>query len=137
MTLVLDCPITLAWCFFDEQTTFTRSILRSIPRRVALVPNIWPIETANVIAMAERKGRIDQAQSKEYLELLRELRIEIDSETSSRALTDILSLSRSHNLTAYDAAYLELAMRKGAELATCDAELLRAAQDVGVSLVES
>ncbi len=133
---VLDTSVTLAWCFLDEQTAYTQGILESLDESIALVPNIWPIETANVLALAERRGRIEQSKSKEYLELLRELKIEIDLETSNRALGDILNLSRSQNLTAYDAAYLELAMREGAVLATRDVELSRAAQEVGVSVVE-
>lgn len=131
---VVDTSLSLAWCFVEEQNSFTQRLLDALEDAVAVVPSIWPIETANVLALAERKGRIDQAGSKAYLEVLRELRIEIDSETSSHAFGDVLSLARSQNLTAYDAAYLELAMREGIPLATRDVELVRAAKQVGVPL---
>ena len=118
----------------------TRLILRQIAlaalsAREALVPGHWSLEVANVLAIAERRKRIAAASIARFLDILGELPIVVDEQTSKRALSDVLALARSHQLTAYDAAYLELALRTGCPLASLDAVLNETAAGLGVALL--
>lgn len=132
MNLVLDCSIAMTWCFEDEVTEFTDSLLELLVEGSAKVPSIWPLEVVNVLAISERKGRTNQAKMTQFLQLLGDLPIKVDAKTGEKAFTDVLTLSRTNRLTAYDAAYLELAMREGLPLATLDEELKRVARKLGV-----
>lgn len=129
---VLDCSIAVAWLFDDEASPETDALLERLRDDGALVPGLWRLELGNVLAHAERRNRITTAQIAAYLDLLDRLPIVTDTETESRALREILTLARTESLTTYDAAYLELAMRRNAELATRDKALIRAARGVGV-----
>ncbi|QYM79128.1 type II toxin-antitoxin system VapC family toxin [Horticoccus luteus] len=124
---VLDCSAALAWVFADEVTPATESLMDDLVKGAhAWVPAVWPLEIANVMLGAQRRGRIDKAGVEKYLATLKTLDIEIDDETGSLAWNKILGLGERYNLTSYDAAYLELALRKGLPLASLD-QLLRAA----------
>jgi predicted nucleic acid-binding protein len=103
----------------------------------ASVPAIWHVEIANVLALSERRGRITPAGSGEFIALLETLAIVVDEETPSRALGRVLDLARAEQLTAYDAAYLELAIRLGVPLASKDADLCDAAERLGVSVLRA
>lgn len=129
---VLDCSITMAWCFDDEATPYTDGVRDSLADKQAVVPSIWPLEAANATLMGERRKRLDEARSQRFFALLAALPIVVDDETSSRAFSDIAHLARAHNLSAYDAAYLELAIRRGLPLACNDGKLKAAAQATGV-----
>jgi predicted nucleic acid-binding protein len=135
MNFVLDCSIAMAWCFEDEATDFTDSLLESLASQSAKVPSIWPLEIANVLAIGERKGRTNQAKISQFLRLLDALPITIDALTGEKAFTDVLTLARTHKLTSYDAAYLELALREGLPLATLDEGLKRVALNLGVNIL--
>lgn len=137
MNFVLDASIALSWCFSDESTDFTRKLLRQLENDIALVPTIWPLEVGNILIMAERRKRISYAAMVQFLELLSALRIEIDTETPSKAFHEILSLAYSEKLTTYGAAYLELAMRHGLPLASKDLELCKAAKSLGVHIINA
>jgi len=132
---VLDASVALAWCFEDEATPETRAILERMAREAASVPAIWPIEVANVLALAERRRRIRPAESAEFIGRLECLTIDVDEASASRAFTRVLDLAREERLTAYDAAYLELAMRLGVPLATKDDPLGDAARRLGVNVL--
>ena len=133
--LVIDSSVAMAWCFDDEATDGTWRVLDRLEEETAVVPSLWHLEIANVLALAERKRRITAAKVAEFVDLIDTLPIEVDPETQGRALAQTLELSRAQHLTAYDAAYLELAMRAGLPLATTDRELRRAAAKLGVSLL--
>lgn len=130
---VLDCSITVAWLFEDESTPQTDELLDRLKDSGALVPALWRLELGNVLTRAERLKRITAAQIADYLDLLDRSPIVTDTETESRAFREILTLARSEGLTTYDAAYLELAVRRRLSLATLDKELIRAAHRVQVS----
>jgi predicted nucleic acid-binding protein len=134
---VLDASITLAWCFEDEATPVSYIALERLAAETASVPSIWHVEVANVLALAERRRRITLAESAEFIARLENLIIEVDEETWSRAFTRILELAREQRLTAYDAAYLELAMRLGVPLASKDRDLCDAAERVGVTVLRA
>ena len=98
----------------------------------ALVPGTWGLEVANVIAKAEAKALVTEARSGAFLEMLEGVDIEVDTATFAHALSDTLQLARRYRLSAYDASYLELALRSGAPLATLDEDLQKAAKKAGV-----
>ena len=133
--LVLDASITLCWCFDEEATEATQRLLERLLHESAAVPAVWHLEVANVLALAERRRRITLADTAEFLELLATLMIDLDDETCTRAFGRALDLARSERLTAYDAAYLELAMRLGVPLATKDGPLGDAARRLGVNVL--
>ncbi len=131
---VLDASIALAWCFEDEASPYADAVLESMTRAVALAPGIWPLEITNVLAVAERRKRIDKAGIIHFISLLTQLPIIVTPETPQRVFSDILALAREYDLSTYDASYLDLAMRHGVALATQDAHLERAARKAGVGL---
>ncbi len=129
---VLDCSVAVAWLFEDEARPETDALLDRTMESGALVPGLWRLEIGNVLSQAERRKRIDAAKVASYVDVLAELPIAMDAETEERALREILALARKEHLTTYDAAYLEIAMRRGIPLATLGKALLRAARRVGV-----
>ena len=135
--IVIDASVALAWCFKDERTAVTAELLERVQTDLAAVPILWHLEIANVLALAERRGRITSAESAELIALLETLEIAVDEESPSRAFGRVLDLARSERLTAYDAAYLDLAMRLGAPLASKDRDLCNAAERVGVKVLRA
>jgi predicted nucleic acid-binding protein len=133
--LVIDASLALAWCFGDEKSPTADKAIDQVRDEGALVPSLWRLEVANVLFAAERRGRIGRADLERRLNLLSALAITTDTETDSRAWTDTFMLARAQRLTLYDAAYLELAMRHGAELATLDQDLAQAARRMGVPVL--
>jgi len=129
---VLDASIALSWCFLDEATTATWALLDRLETEAATVPALWPLELGNILATAERRGRLTSARGAEFLGLLDGLDIEVDHETAPRALRETLAIAKAQGITTYDACYLELAMRLGVPLATKDARLAQAAGRLGV-----
>ena len=134
----LDASAALAWCFADEADTASQALLARLllDRATAEVPAVWPLEIANVLAVAERQKRLTAADLAEAVALYDALEIHVDEDTSRRALGDILALARRERLSSYDAAYLELAMRRRLPLATRDTDLRRAARRAGVELID-
>ncbi len=131
---VLDCSVTMAWCFDDEGSPYTRSVRDSSAEVRAVVPTIWPLEMANAAIVGERRKRLDQARSQRFFALLSALPIVVDEETGVRAMSDIVHLARANDLSAYGAAYLELAIRRGLPLACLDGKLKPAASAAGASI---
>src|SRR5579862_1674771 len=115
---VLDASVTLSWCFADEASQYSRDILSALRTTYAVVPALWPFEIANSLAIAARQGRIPGDGIAEFLESLRELPIQVERRESLWICQEVVRLSHSHGLSAYDAAYLELAKREGLALAT-------------------
>ncbi|WP_438752565.1 type II toxin-antitoxin system VapC family toxin [Pararhizobium sp. O133] len=134
MTIVIDASIALAWCFEDEASDETDAVTQDIIASGGLVPSLFHLELANVLLQAERRGRISAAEISQRLELITRMPIETDPQTAGRAWSETLSLARTHKLTSYDAAYLELAARSGASLATKDKALAAAAGQLGIAL---
>ncbi|ODT99174.1 MAG: DNA-binding protein [Planctomycetes bacterium SCN 63-9] len=131
---VLDGSVTMAWYFADESNDYADAVLTDLEAGRAVVPSLWPLEVANTVLVGERRKRSTEAQATAWLGILETLSIEVDGETASHAWSGTLALARSQNLSAYDAAYLELAMRRGLPLATLDGKLKNAALAVGVSI---
>lgn len=133
--LVLDASLTLCWFFEDQATAYTDSVLDRIGAGgEALTPTIWPLEVANALAVAERRKLIKPAQSTAFVDALGQLPIQVERTGALRAFKEVLEI-RHHRLSAYDASYLDLAMREALPLATVDGPLRTAARTAGVKLV--
>lgn len=131
---VLDGSVTLVWGFTDENDDDAIAILDKMPDLQAYVPNLWPLEVANALLVGERRGRTTSADAAHFLAILGTFPITVDEESVARAWIETMHLARAHQLSAYDASYLELAMRLGLPLATLDDRLKTAATAVGVLL---
>lgn len=135
MPFVLDASVVVAWCFEDETTPYTEHVLALLDNDTAHVPTIWPLEVANALLVAERRNRLEPADTVRFLELLRTLPIMIDTRQGERVFSAVVDAARTYALTSYDAAYLELAMREGLPLAAQDQRLIAAATAAGVGQV--
>ena len=132
--LVIDGSTALGFLLKDEQAPDALKALEVIESGVpTFVPAHWCVEVANGLLMAERRKRASQADITEALNLVAALPVMGDDETARRAGSDTAALARQYGLTIYDAAYLELAMRRGASLATSDHDLIKAARAAGVA----
>jgi predicted nucleic acid-binding protein len=127
MTLVLDASMTIAWLFDDERTEAAHTVLHHVVAEGAIVPSLWRLEVANVLRNAVRRGRCNEGHVDRSLARLARLAIKRDEETDDRAWGSTRTLARNEELSLYDAAYLELAIRRRMPLATCDRTLLAAA----------
>jgi len=132
--LVIDNSVIMAWCFRDVGESYADSVLDSLAEHEALVPGIWPLEVANVLVAAERRGRLSETDSIRFLALLADLPLRVIQESPKRVTGEILALARETGLSSYDASYLDLAMREGVPLATLDQGLSKGAAKVGVEL---
>lgn len=132
MSFVLDASVTACWCFPDEQSAAADAAMRRLLGEEAMVPPVWSLEIRNILVVNERRGRIEPEDSNAFLQDLSLLPIRVHSETDEVAA---LALARKHQLTVYDAVYLNLAMRISAPLATLDRSLARAAQVEGLQVI--
>jgi predicted nucleic acid-binding protein len=133
---VLDCSVTMAWIFDDEDEPHAAAVRDRLDSDMALVPSTWPLEVANALIIAERRRRVSRAEAMRFLEVLRQLPIDVDATPTLAAAGRTLSVARETGLSAYDAAYLDLAATHGLPLATLDQRLATAAGKVGVSLCD-
>jgi predicted nucleic acid-binding protein len=131
MAFVLDASITACWAFQDEDHPDARLAFHQMRSEEAVVPSLWWFEVRNILVVNERRRRIAESDTAAFLLSLSRLRIRIDRAPDEGT---VLRLARTHRLSVYDAAYLELAQREGLPLATLDADLKQAAADEGVVL---
>jgi len=132
---VLDNSVCAAWCFGDQRTSYTQAVLQDLAEfGGGAAPSLWPLELANALVVAERRNRLTAEQREAFLAESRKLDISVRPQDTERTLTKVLELARSQRLSAYDAAYLDLAIREGLPLATKDVELERAALATGVQV---
>ena len=133
---VLDASVALGWILEGEvRADEARSLLDQVVREGAVVPMLWRLEVGNVLLAAERRGRLRQTRVDAVVAQLGLLPIARDEQTDDRAWSETRHIARRHALTLYDAAYLELALRRGLPLATFDGKLAAAAVADGVSLI--
>jgi predicted nucleic acid-binding protein len=130
---ILDCSVTMAWYFKDEANTYAKAVRSSLTRMNAVVPSLWPLEVANILVLGERRRRSTEAEASKWLRYMKMLPIRVDDEMAARAWSDILHIARSYDLSAYDACYLELAIRLGLPLASLDDKLKATAASAGVA----
>jgi predicted nucleic acid-binding protein len=137
VTLLLDASVTMSWLLGDARPSdraYAAAVLADMrnPQAHAEVPVTWGLEVANVLTRAEARAIVTEAQSEAFLEMLSNLPIQADAGTFAHAMMDTLHLARRYRLSAYDASYLELALRTGLPIATLDADLAKAARKAGV-----
>jgi predicted nucleic acid-binding protein len=128
----------MAWCFTEEATDFTNTLLSRLSDLTdsALVPALWLYEVVNVVELAVRKGRIPGAKAAAFLDSLADLPIEVESPSRVQVFVGVRALAAQYQLTAYDAAYLDLANRHRLPIASLDRALSRAALAAGVDTVQ-
>jgi predicted nucleic acid-binding protein len=132
---VVDASVAMTWLFQDEASTSTQRLLKELKSSAALVPALWHVEITNVVALAERKGRVSPTEIVDFFAVLESAQIDIDHEAPQRAFSHLLPLCRAHGLTSYDAMYLDLALRSKLPLATLDEPLRKTAKKLGVKLL--
>ena len=135
MSIALDTSATIAWVYEGETSRPVRAVFDQVTESGAWVPGLWRLEIANVLEMSVRRGSHDAAFREMTLADLALLPIQVDPDTNDRAWGATIRLAERHRLTVYDAAYLELALRRGLPLATLDRELRVAAKAEDVTLL--
>jgi predicted nucleic acid-binding protein len=133
---VVDASITMSWCFEDESSPPADAVLSRLEHGRAVAPSVWTLEVANAIRSAQRRGRLNEAETPVLISLLLALPIDVDDNlTLDEATGRVLQLARSFDLSTYDAAYLDLALRRGLAIASVDGSLVAAAQASGVAVL--
>jgi predicted nucleic acid-binding protein len=135
MSLVLDSSVTLAWIYVEQTSAEVDRVLQLVSSNGAWVPSLWRLEVANILEMGVRRGRHNAAFRDATLADLALLPIDVDQDTDAHAWGATLRHAERHRLTLYDAAYLELAKRRGLPLATLDTELRAAAKVERIALL--
>lgn len=132
--LVVDASVTAAWFLPDEATPYTEAALQTTAEADVWVPALWLLEMGNLLLSAQRRRRINDAKRRELVVAAAALRLRVDREPV--AMTHLDALAARHGLSAYDATYLEVAMRRRLSLATTDTGLLKAMASAGVAQAE-
>lgn len=136
MSCVLDASTSVAWLHPWETTPALDRFFRDVAANSAWVPALWHLEVANVLRTNLIRKLYDEATRNHYLALLRQVPVLVDEQTDQKAWNETRLLSDLHKLTMYDAAYLELALRRNLPLATLDGDLQTAAHNEGVSIIQ-
>jgi len=131
---VIDASLALAWCFPDEASEYADGVLVALEGRTVMVPRVWALEITNAVLVAERRKRVKQADVRRFVELLGGLTLIEQSQTAIDTVSSVLPLARQYGLSAYDAAYLDVAIRQGAPLATLDSTLEKAGRSAGIKI---
>ena len=133
--IVIDAAVALAWVFPDEHNAAADAILESLEHQTVVVPGNWSVEVADALAMSEQTDSLSEARVQRFAMLLETLNIVECAFEPGSAVGRRISLCRDYGLTAYEAAYLDLAMREDLPLATFERRLRHAAMMTGVTLV--
>ena len=132
--IVTDASLALAWCFPDEASEYADRILVALEGHAILVPALWSVEITNALLTAERRKRVKPPEIRRFVELLDGLTVIIDSQSVAESVSNILPIAPEYGLSAYGAAYLDVAVRHGAPLATFDNALRKAGQKAGIEI---
>ena len=134
VAFVADASVSAAWFLPDEATPYTEAALRATAEGEVWVPALWLLEVGNLMLSAQRRRRITAAKRQELVIHADALRLRVDHEHVT--MTTLDTLAARHGLSAYDAAYLELALRRGLPLATLDQGLQKAMAGAGIPRAE-
>ena len=134
MICVIDASVTLSWVYTDEHSAASDALLARVADQGAVVPPLWRLEIANALQVGIKRKRIDASYRDAAIRKLALLPIEIDHDTNDYAWTTTLQLAEAHQITVYDASYLELTLRRGLPLGTRDTQLAAAAISAGAIL---
>jgi len=134
---VLDNSVTMRWCFENSANDYADAVLRYMTNNgMAIVPILWHYEVIAVLSKAQRLGSITAYKVENFLSDLGIFSVATDWEGGQRIFSEVRNIAVAYSLTGYDAAYLELALRKAIPLATLDEELQKAARVAGVELLQ-
>lgn len=134
--IIVDASVTLAWCLADEADEYAERMLDRVVQEGASAPAHWPLEVANGLRSAERRGRLAEGDVTRARQLLADLGIEVVPIELSTATGTVLETAREYRLSAYDAAYLDLALFRSVALATIDEPLKLACQQAGLQVAD-
>ncbi len=134
---MVDASVALAWCFPDEASDYADSVLPALEHQTIVVPAIWPVEVTNALLVGERRKRIRLPDIRRFIELLKGFNIFEEVQPVSESVSNILPFARDYHLSAYDAAYLDVAVRREIPLATLDGDLQKAARIAGIDIFKS
>ena len=132
--VVVDASVALAWCFPDEASEYADRVLVALKGQTLVVPAVWGLEIANALLTGERRMRLKRPETLRFVALLEGLSILQDGLAVSESVNNVLPLARDYGLSAYDAAYLEVAIRHDVPLATLDRNLQKAAKRAGIRI---
>ena len=110
--IVIDASVALAWCFPDEVSAYADGVLVALEDQRIIVPAVWPLEVANALLVGERRKRIRLSEVRRFVELLKGLDIVVDAQPVADTVSNVLPLAREYDLSSYDAAYLDVAIRR-------------------------
>ena len=134
---VLDASVVLTWCFPDENAAMAQHVAGMFKRGDnAVTPSFWPHEVLNALLVGEKRKRISKELVRSFLDDLATLPIVLEQFPAGVVFDRIQHISREHGLTAYDAAYLDLALDSGLPIATLDEDLMRACKKARARLVQ-
>src|SRR5208282_6860275 len=134
---VIDASVALTWCFPDENTALAQHVAGMFKRGgTAIAPSFWPHEVLNALLVGEKRKRISKELVRSFLDDLATLPIVLEQLPAGVVFDRIQHISREHGLTAYDAAYLDLALDSGLPIATLDEDLMRACKKARARLVQ-
>jgi predicted nucleic acid-binding protein len=134
---ILDNSVAMRWHLESEKSAdqkYAESVLLSLTEANALVPNLWHLEAANVLLGAEKRGDTSLGEVERFIAQLEGLPLHVDSLTANQSFSRTMALARAYKLSSYDAAYLELALRKGLPIATLDKGIMKSAKKADVCL---
>jgi predicted nucleic acid-binding protein len=135
--IVVDASVALAWFLPDEASEYADGVLVALAGRTVIVPAVWVLEITNAVLVAERRKRVKQPDVRRFVELLGGLTIVEQSQTVADTVSNVLPLAREYDLSAYDAAYLDVAVRQKAPLATLDSALQKAGRSAGIKIFKA
>lgn len=135
-SFVLDNSVAMRWCFQNAAHAYADAILQQLASGEAVVPVLWLYEVSAVLAKAQKDGILTAAAADAFMATLGTLKIAVDGDSPNHILTDVHRLAVTYRLTSYDAAYLELALRRGLPMATLDNELKAACNLAGVGILQ-
>lgn len=130
--VIVDASVTSAWCFPDEETVYTREVLRAVSSTFdAIAPRLWAYEVRNVVLTGLRRSRITQTGADDFLRSLAGLSFSL---TDPLSYDSLFTLANRYKLSVYDAAYLDLVIREGQPIASLDGDLMKAAKQCGIAM---
>lgn len=137
MRLVVDASVALAWALPDESGAYADAVLTIVERDGMRVPELWAREVANGLVVAYLRKRITSADERAFLTALSHLSIDVEEAVSALSvIRDGTAAAMRYGLTAYDAAYVDLALRERVTLATLDKTMRKAAEQWGVPIFQ-
>jgi len=132
--LVVDASVALAWALHDESSAYGEAVLAVVEQDGLQVPEFWARGIANGLAVAYLRKRITSGDEKAFLAALSHLSIEVEESSPLTVIRDGTAAAVRYGLTAYDAAYVDLALRERLVLATLDGQMRKAAEQAGIMI---